>query len=457
MLDLYYENVGFLFVETIIFSNFYSDIITCLLTAFKFSIFIAMKKSLLLPVFMMLGLFISCKHEDPFKKEQKEIDAAMSSIELQAYRSFKVAFRGTAATGKDSAFDQARREVLAAMEYSVSAAADSSKHIDLMSSVKTTAELLPSIALLAKKDEDSLPTVMENIAFIKNGGKLVENDPLIIHPNASEEHAVLAALWMGTPSAPAALALYEIHKINDKEVRSVDLQIILKMARSMLYYRNKWPYHAEQSADELVKLVEKEKVYLIKNPWPVVDANGNSVTPEQAWHQVHATALLMRALVRMRMENKENEYMEDLSLFVQDAEAGGFDDEGVWSIGALVAIKNDDKEVALNYLDKLEKSKNLSADEIAAITETKKYVEKKQNKEALTAMKDKIAFARIASDYFSKQVMHSKPVTDLNKSESGKKFIEITDLGFGTAVSAAENTVDSAVEKSKNVIKDIFK
>jgi hypothetical protein len=165
----------------------------------------------------------------------------------------------------------------------------------------------------------------------------------------------------------------------------------------------------------------------------------------------------MRALARMQMENKDKEYMDDLSSFVSEAEAGGFDDEAVWSIGALVAIKKDDKEMALKYLGKLEKSKNLSADELNAVAETKKYLEKKENNEALAAMKDKIAYGTITLKYFGTMVMNSKPVAQLNKTESGKKFVGITHLGFGDAVSAAENTVDSAVEGSKNIIKDLFK
>ncbi len=288
-----------------------------------------MKKSLLLPAFVMLLLFQSCKREDPFKKEQKEIDAAMLSTQLQSYRSFKIPLRGSAATGKDSAFEQARREVLSAMVYSRWAAANSSRHIDLMWAIKTSSELFPSVALLAKKDEDSLSTVLENISFMLYEGKPAEKDSLVNLPNESEEHDVLAALWMGPPSASAALALYKVHKIKDDGVPAVDLKIILKMARSMMYYRQKWPYHAEQSADELVRLIEKEKEYFIKNPWPAVEANGQLFfTAEQAWHQFHATALLMRALAWMQMENKDKEYTEDIYLFVQDAEAGGFDDEG---------------------------------------------------------------------------------------------------------------------------------
>ena len=84
-------------------------------------------------------------------------------------------------------------------------------------------------------------------------------------------------------------------------------------------------------------------------------------------------------------------------------------------------------------------------------------MEKKENEEALTAMKAKMAFTDIASDYFGKQIMNSKPVRDYNKSEGGKNFVEITNLSFGNAISAAEQTTDSAIEKSKNVIKDIFK
>lgn len=416
-----------------------------------------MKRILLLPVLLAGLLLFSCGHEDPFQKEQKEIDEATSSTQLQAYKAFKVALRGTAATGKDSAFDQARREVLGAMAYSVAATTDSTQEIDVVTALKASSSLISSVSLLAKKDEDSLPTVLENIAYVILPGQAADKDLFAKFLNESEEHAVLGALWLGTPAAPSGLALYEIQKVKDEELRSIDLRVTAKMARSMMYFKGKWPYHAERSADELVQLLEKEKDHFIKNPWPLRDSKGNVVNAEQAWHQLHGIGLLMRALARIQMEGKEKEYTDDLSAFVADAEAGGFDDEGVWSIGALVAIKKDDKTSALKYLGKLEQSKNISADELAAVSETKKYLEEKKNDEALSALKDKIAFGKIGLTYFGKLLMHSKPVEELNKSKGGQKFIGITDLSFGDAMSAAENTMDSAMEKSTNAIKDLFK
>lgn len=415
-----------------------------------------MKSILLLPA-LMIGLFLfSCGHEDPFRKEQKEIDEATSSAQLQAYKAFKVALRGTAATGKDSAFDQARREVLGAMAYSVAATTDSTQEIDVVTALKASSSLISAVSLLAKKDEDSLPSVLENIAYVILPGQPSDKELFTKFLNESEEHAVLGALWLGTP-APSGLALYEIQKVKDEELRSIDLRVTTKMARSVMYFKGNWPYHAERSADELIQLLEKEKDYFIKNPWPLRDSKGNVVTADQAWHQLHAIGLLMRALARIQMDGKEKEYTDDLAAFVADAEAGGFDDEGVWSIGALVAIKKDDKTSALKYLGKLEQSKNISEDELAAISETKKYLEEKKNDEALSTLKDKIAFGKIGLTYFGKLLMHSKPVEELNKSKAGQKFLGITDLSFGDAMSAAENTMDSAVEKSTNAIKDLFK
>jgi uncharacterized protein YnzC (UPF0291/DUF896 family) len=415
-----------------------------------------MKRILLLPALLIGLLIASCHHEDPFEKEQKEIDAATSSTELQAYKSFKVALRGTAVAGKDSAFDQARREVLAAMAYSFSAATDSTQHIDLGSAIKSSSSLLSSVSLLAKKDEDSLPTVLENIAYVMNADPAGKSS-LANFLNESEEHIVLSALWLGTPSAPAGISLYELQKVKDEELRSVDVQLIAKMTRSLLYFKNKWPYHAERSADELVTLTETEKDYLLKNPWPVVDANGNAATPEQAWHQLHGLALLMRAMARLEMEDKDKEATDDLAAFVKDAEEGGFENEATWSIGVIVAIKKDDKTSALNYLAKLEKSKNLSSDELEAIAETKKYLEKKDIQSALAALKDKMAIISITTSYFGNILMHSKPVAQLQTSAGGKKFIAITDLGFDDAVSATKNKMDSAVKKSKSIIDNILK
>src|SRR5574343_1849909 len=90
-----------------------------------------MKKILfLLPVFAVLFSFCS-KEEDPFKREQEEMNKAMSATINDTYRAFKVALRGTATAGKDSLFDQARLNLLAATGYVLveSAQPDSTRNL----------------------------------------------------------------------------------------------------------------------------------------------------------------------------------------------------------------------------------------------------------------------------------------------------------------------------------------
>lgn len=417
-----------------------------------------MKKILLLfPVFVLL--FLSCgKDEDPMQREQKEMDKAMSGPVSDTYKAFKVALRGTATAGKDSLFDQARLNLLAATGYVLvqSAQPDSTRSlndvIQLAKSAETIAETVP---MLIKTDEDTLPTVLENIAWVmdpKNSGATWSVASLL---NEDEEHLILAGAWIVSQRAPAGLCLYELSRVDDDSLRTPDLKLISKFARSILYYLNNWPYHGEQSADELVQLTEKEKDYLLKNPWPAVDAQGNAVTPEQAWHQLHGIAYLLRGLNREKMEDRKADALADMETFVSEAEAGGLDNEVTWSAGAYVAISKEDKDGALKYLDKLAASKILSKDELAAINSTRDYISKRDNKTAMTTFNDKIAIVKITATYVGKLLSQSKPIKDLNGSKSGKEFLRLTTISPGNMLEGKSLNSDSLIEKSKSLLDKI--
>lgn len=413
-------------------------------------------KKLILNILVICCIGSCGSKENPYDREQKEIDKEISSSELQVYKSFKVALRGTAQAGKDPAFDEARMQVLSAMAYTLGGMSDSTSSANPMILIQTSSSLVSAVSLLSKTDEDSLPTILDNIFFVMKADSQTKTVPLEWLPNESEEHGILSVIWLGTPSAPSSLTLYELSRTDESELRSVDVKIISKMTRSIFYMQHKWPYHSEKSADELISLVEKEKDYLLKNPWPMMDANGNSVTPIQAWHQLYALSFAMRARARMEMEEKDAETISDLESFVEEAEQGGFDNEAVWSAGAYVAIKKEDKEKSLLYLGKLEKSKTLSKDELDAVKDIKEYVEKKDNDEAMSAIKDKIAFVKIVSNYFGNIARNSKPIASLNSSEAGRQFLRIGDISFNDIISGASNTLDSALNKTKSKLKDIF-
>ena len=415
------------------------------------------KLALLLPVIVILFSYCG-KDEDPFKREQEEMNKAMSGTIPDTYRAFKVALRGTATAGKDSLFDQARLNMLAATGYVLvqSTQPDSTRSfndvIRLAKSAETIAETVP---MLIKTDEDTLPTVMENIAFVmdpKNPGTASAFSMIL---NESEEHLILAGAWIVSQKAPAGLCLYEISRVNDDSLRTPDMKLISKFARSILYYLNEWPYHGEKAADEMIQLIEKEKPYLLEHPWPAVDAKGNLVSAEQSWHQLHGIAFLLRGLNRNKMEEHKDDALSDMEEFVSEAEAGGLDNEVTWSVGAYVAISKEDNDKAIVYLDKLASSKMLSQDEITAVKSTRDYISKRDSKSAFTSFNDKIEIVKITATYVSKLLSQSKPIKDLNASKGGKEFLRLTTISPGSMLEGKTLNTDSLINQSKSLLDKI--
>lgn len=414
-----------------------------------------MKKHILLLPVVFLATLISCSKEDPMEKEKREITERIADVKLDAYKAFKVSLRGTAAAGKDSAFDRARLSVLAAVGYAMMGG-DSALMRDPVAMIKTTKEVGSSITLLAKTDEDSLPTVLENIDYVLSGATHSSKPFVSNLLNENEEHLMLGGIWISTPGTPSELPLYEFSRTNDDALGSVDMKLIAKAGRSLLYLRESFPYHAEKSADELIALTEKEKDYLLKNPWPMVDANGNAANPEQAWHQLHGIAYLLRGLSREKMDGKEEDALDDLETFIKESEAGGLDNEATWSAGAYVAIKKENKDDAIKYLDKLAASKALTKDELEAVKETRDYIESRENGKALNSFSDKLAILKIGGGYFYHVIRESKPVKNMNNTAAGKEFMRMTHTPFKGALAVPDINTDSLVKESKSLIDKVF-
>lgn len=411
----------------------------------------------LLPLALCFFVLVSCgtKEEDPFTREQKEIDEYLSSEGLNVYKAFKVSIRGTKTVGEDTLFDQARMQLFALTGYVLQQAADTTQTFDAMDLANTISDAKPSIEVLLKKDEDSLPTVMQNISFVMQPapGEDVLGDLF----TESEEHLILGGLWFAGAHAHPDLALYELNRVKAADVRDAQLKCLAEMTRSLLYLTHQWPYHAEKSADDFLALTESEKDALLKSPWPGVDAAGNPVTPEQAWHQLRAIAYLLRGAAREKCEEEEKKELafDDLGAFVKEAEAGGLDHEVVDLAGLAVALKKENSDDALLYIGKLEKRPNLTQEEKDLVAEIKTYVTDKKNEEAQQAMEENNLLPGFAGKLFAHQFMNLPVVKKLKSSEGGKKFIAITEIKAESVIPGTD-AVDSLTKDAENLLDKVI-
>src|SRR6187551_15578 len=68
--------------------------------------------------------------------------------------------------------------------------------------------------VLLKTDEDSLPTIVENVIYVLSGAKSsdLKSFGYFTSYNANYEHAILGATWTASHVVPKEFALYEFYK-----------------------------------------------------------------------------------------------------------------------------------------------------------------------------------------------------------------------------------------------------
>lgn len=414
-----------------------------------------------IPLAAVFLFFISCggSKEDPLLIEKAAMEKLQAENKVEFYRAFKTALRSYAVDSTQPGFAEARTALLGAAGNALhvmdSASAAKTNILEMAANAKA---LYDAKDVLLKTDEDSLPTILENMYSIA-GKALNSSEGLQLFSTFSEdeEHLFLGATYYVSHKVPPAFMLYEIYRVHDDRLRSTEMRIGSKLLKSIAWIENDWPYHAELASTEYIALFDKEKNYLLTTPLPAIDTSSNP-SPETSWHQWRAIGFALRGVAHMKMEDKEKQELmyEDFDAFMKDAEAGGLDNELTWSIGAIVAVKKEDKEKALGYLGKLENSKVLSSEEKQAAREIKVYVEQRNNESALNTIYDKLAIARIAGAYAVHRANEAKPVERMQQTEAGKKFTKLSQEAENLAP-LSSGSADSLIKKTGDKIKGLFK
>ncbi|HEY1040096.1 MAG TPA: hypothetical protein VGF30_11855 [Bacteroidia bacterium] len=421
----------------------------------------------LVPVVLTALIFSACKDEESLKeKEIKKMKEQLASTKVDFYKSVKVTVRSTAAMPKDPEFAEARKAMISLatglFQYQVDADGkvllDSTKMtpMDIVTMIKT---FYSAKDILLKTDEDSLPTIVENVLYVLSGGKSssLNSFGYFKSYNANYEHAILGATWTASHVAPKEFALYEFYKTDEDQISDKEMMVVVKIAKSLIFLNNEYYYHSKEKADQYLETVEANKDYFIKNPFMTIFPEAANITPEMQYYQLHCLGYVMRALAEEKMDMMD-ECDEDMEKFVEEAEKGGGDNELIWMVGAYNNIKKEDKEKALVYLNKLEKSDKIGDPEKQAVTDIKKYMEDRDPDKALTKFKDKFALISISYDLLKARMAETKQIQEFKKSKEGDKFfgIQKTIDEKSEMLNSMSGGADSLTSKAGSFVKNLF-
>jgi len=423
-------------------------------------------KTLLYLSASFLILFFSCgkSDEDMRKKEEKKMQEQLNNPKLQLYKSMKIALRSTATVGQNPELDSARKSaflLVGTVLHEGASLLDKSKPVEIhpLELFALAKDVYDTKEVLLKTDEDSLPTLLANIFYVFTGSANIKSDFFPVSYNNNHEHIVLSLLWQTTPSAPKDFALYEVYKSDEKDISDLNLRLVYQLTKSFVLMENEYFYHSYDKCNEYLKYMEDNKDLISKTPM-INMVNQGFGPSEQSYYQFHGMGLIVRALDEDKMK-KEKESLNDMELFLEDMQKGGLDNELTWLVDAYVHIKKEEFDKAVPALEKLQKSDKISAPEKQAITELLAFIKARKKDSALNMFNDKLAFGKIAFHLMTERLKASKQMTDLDKSNEGKKLMEVQKemndkMQYFDSAKNNLNT-DSLTSKAKNLLKDVFK
>lgn len=418
--------------------------------------------------------FSSCTRQDPLEKERAEfLKSLEDNTALTVYRGVKITLRSFPVNQKVQHVDS----LLRGIENKSAGYENVSMYtIHLLNAFFGLGKENQSLSLsdafevynaynelkeeLKNKNEDDFPTLLEVILYL-NSIKNKENDLLLkdLKWNNSKEHLVLSAALMGAKPLPASFQLYETSKLEIPQLENTEIKPLAALFKGVVFMQNKWNYLSEEALSQGIESLDAGNLQLEYPTAPKFFEGSKIQGPEAELVQLHALSCLLRGYVRTRMDDEDRNDLgvEDFELFLKDAEKIGADNELVWFAGTYVAIKKEDNERAIAYLDKLHGSDQFTENEKNVIAETKIYLNDREKGKALNTIYDKIFIGKLLVSYiyrYSTQIGWYKSVSN---SESGKMLLSLPEkIDAEYQKIEKEMSTDGLKEKGKELLKDVF-
>lgn len=363
------------------------------------------------------------KKEDPLTREQRKAHALLQGTATQFYKGSKVTLRSFIYMA-DSVGHSDKLLPAPHMRFFITnmlgmAAGNESSFPSAGAVASAMTEAYDLKARLKEIDEDTYPTILENILFLYDSGSRFV--PWTAY-TSEDEHLLLLALWLGSRKAPTEFQVYEAYAVHPEQAVSVTAAMAGFLGRALVFYDREWYYMSEQACDQYLQRLEhadKREFDFAVFPEAV------SHTPEANYHQLHGAGLLMRSLNRREME-REEDMLQDMEGFLDDMEKGGVNNETVWLIGSYVSLHRENPEKAIEYLTLLKQSPIFSTEEKAVIQQIIDYVAQRDQDKALLAIQDRWFMARILYYYIKHTIQNNPKVAALREHKHARKMIEFT-------------------------------
>lgn len=396
-------------------------------------------RTLLISLGLISFLLTSCgPKKDPLAKERKEMEALNETLKTDVYRALKLALRSLPVDELNvSGLNQSEREkILKNRERDLPAVKLYSLAFHILQAKTASEEDKPGVLdylIMAKEivqlrkmlntlDEDEFPTILSNFLLLGSDVSGSNLNKTFNWYNNDFEHMILGTIWMSYPAAPEEFGVYEMTRLHPEKILVPEVRLLAHGLRGGFFYKQEWYYHCELEGTNYIDMLNSNRTELTTYfDGPLIP--GSTVeTEDQAYAQLHALGASMRGFTRLKID-EDKKALGDFEHFLEDARTIGLDDEGVWLIGAYVAIQNEQWAEAGAFLDALSASPLFSEDDKKQFAEVKSHIEAERSGKAAAKLMDKVLIAKILASYIGGVLSEVKWQQDIRGTEVGNAFI----------------------------------
>ncbi len=363
----------------------------------------------LLFVLILSILAGSCKKkESMLERDVIILDEKLSLHHVRIYKAIKVLFR--------SATENKENEITRLSRFVLNRTVSGNKNITIKDSyyIYKTYNLLKD--KLFEINEDSLPTIVE----VLNKLMLAGSNTGVDFWNSSYEHLFLCVLLNEMPQVSFDYSLYEASKINEEQLHDDEIKSLALMYKSMIFTEAGLNHLAEYTLTKNIEMIESGR---IKN----TDISDNDIfCGKNRLSQIKAFCYLMRGVAKSNMQEEKikDDIISDFTKFLKISEDNGFHNELSTIAGIYICYKQGNYAEAIMFLKKLKNNAGFDKTRKSQIDILIKKINAGKKINLKNDLLSVLNIKPIVKDYLYSMLTKNKYFEEMEKSKSGRIFIE---------------------------------
>ena len=253
---------------------------------------------------------------------------------------------------------------------------------------------------VTRTDEDEFPVVVDAFRKFWDGTKSTHYfKGKEKAAQEAGEHAFLSVLAMASNSLGSDIALYECAETDVELLPDSELKAQLRFVRGFVFMQKGFYYLSESEYSSNLEWLKNNRN--LDLTYTINALQLGKFNKEESYTAFRAMNHLYRGIDRLMMEREvdHERALEDFERVLKDCKKLKIDNEAVWAIEIYVYLEKGKNDKAIASLNKLKKSKLLTADDRTLVDECIGYLQKNDSESALKEVYDKVFMLKIASSF----------------------------------------------------------